>query len=196
MRLKISGKQFALYSILILVGSLAAYYFTQNPMPNASSLGGQQVIGSVPNKIGDLAPNFTATTVDLSSGSAGENITLSDLKNTGKPTVLYFWATWCPFCRDELTNLKSIYPQYKDKVNFVAVDVDIEEDAGTIAKDVNSRGYLGNFTLASVPLLQDYKIYDTSTKYVIARNGTILFSGAGEVSKQYWINLFNHAISS
>lgn len=198
MKVSFSGKQFGIFSAVIILIALAAFYFTQNPMmPNASTISGQQTVGSVTsNAVGNPAPDFTAVTVDLSSGTTGKNITLSDLKATGKPTILYFWATWCPFCRDELTKLKTIYPQYQDKVNFVVVDVDVEEDAATIAKDVNSRGYFGTFTLAPVPMLQAYKIYDTSTKYVIGRNGTILFSGSGEINDQYWINLFNQAISS
>ena len=37
---------------------------------------------------GDVAPDFTAEMLD------GSNVTLSALQ--GKPTLLIFWATWCP----------------------------------------------------------------------------------------------------
>jgi len=198
MKIKISGKQLGIFALIIVAVAAVAYYSIFIPaVPNASSLSGDKIIGSINlNSVGSPAPDFTAATVDLASSTVGKNITLTDLKATGKPTILYFWATWCPFCRNELTKLKTLYPKYQDKVNFVVVDVDIEENAATIAKEVNSRGYLGTFTLASVPMLQNYKIYDTSTKYVLGRNGTILFSGSGEVNEQYWTNLFNQAISS
>ncbi len=189
--MKISLKIFALAIGIIAIAAFEAYYFTVNPsMPNASSISGQQVVGVTSNAVGNVAPDFTLTTVD------GKNISLSDLKSSGKPTVLYFWATWCPFCRDELTKLKTIYPQYQNQVNFIGVDVDVEENAATIKNNVAAQGFLGNYTVASVPMLQAYKIYDTTTKYVIGRNGTIIFSGSGEISDQYWQNLFNQAISS
>ena len=41
---------------------------------------------------GDVAPDFTAVMLD------GSNVTLSALQ--GKPTLLLFWATWCPPCRE------------------------------------------------------------------------------------------------
>ena len=47
---------------------------------------------------GDVAPDFTAEMLD------GSNVTLSALQ--GKPTLLIFWATWCPPCRDELAHLQ------------------------------------------------------------------------------------------
>lgn len=198
MKLKLKGIHFGIFAILIGFAAGAAYYFTLHPsMPNASSINGGSVVGQVTGKIvGEQAPDFSAQSVDLSSGSLGKNISLADLKATGKPTVFYFWATWCPFCRDELTKLKAIYPQYQDKINFVGVDVDVEETPQQIASDVNSHGFYGNFTIADVQMLQVYKIYDTTTKYVITRNGTILFAGSGEISNDYWANLLNHAISA
>ncbi len=44
---------------------------------------------------------------------------VSDLK--GKPTVLVFWATWCPHCRREMPNVEERFQKYKDKVNIIAV---------------------------------------------------------------------------
>lgn len=198
MRVSFSGKQLGIFSAVIILIALASYYVIQNPMmSNASTISGQKTVESITsNDVGSRAPDFTVVTVNLSSGTAGKNISLNDLKATGKPTILYFWATWCPLCRNELTQLKAIYPQYQDKVNFVSVDVDIGEDAATIAKDVNSHGYLGTFTLDSVPMLQAYKIYGETTKYVIGRNGTVLYSVSDEISDQTWENLFNQAISS
>lgn len=197
MRIKISGIQLGIFVVAIVLISGTAYYFTQNKMPNASTISGQPVIGSISsNAIGSPAPDFTLTTVDLSSGMPRKNVSLSDFKSSGKPTVFYFWATWCPFCRDELTKLKTIYPQYQDKVNFVVVDVDVEENSSIIANEVNSRGYPGIYTLPNVPMLQAYKIYETSTKYSLSRNGTILYSGAGEITPDQWLQIFNTAISA
>ena len=52
----------------------------------------------------------------------GNSFTLSDYANK-QPVMLLFWATWCPFCREELKNLSSRYDQLThDGMKFVAVD--------------------------------------------------------------------------
>jgi len=39
----------------------------------------------------------------------------------GKPTVLTFWATWCPGCRAEMPQIKALKNHFKDNVQFVSV---------------------------------------------------------------------------
>lgn len=41
----------------------------------------------------------------------------------GKPTLVYFWASWCPFCRRELPMLEKRFQTYKDKgFNVIAIN--------------------------------------------------------------------------
>jgi peroxiredoxin len=57
--------------------------------------------------IGTGAPDFSIE--DLS----GDRVSLSSFR--GKPVLLNFWATWCPYCRKERSHLNSLYQDYKDK---------------------------------------------------------------------------------
>ena len=50
-----------------------------------------------------------------------EELNLSSLK--GKPIVINFWTTWCTYCRQEMQTLEKVYNEYKDKVEFVLIDV-------------------------------------------------------------------------
>lgn len=41
----------------------------------------------------------------------------------GKPTLVYFWASWCPFCRRELPMLEKRFQAYKDRgFNVIAIN--------------------------------------------------------------------------
>lgn len=52
----------------------------------------------------------------------GRNISLSDF--SGKPIILFFWATWCPFCVQELPNLQKQYLALKGAgIEVLAINV-------------------------------------------------------------------------
>ena len=44
-----------------------------------------------------------------------------------KHLLVAFWATWCEPCKTELRKLSEMYPDYLEKVEFVAVSTDTEE---------------------------------------------------------------------
>lgn len=53
---------------------------------------------------------------------SGEPLLLSEIAD-GKPLVINFWATWCPYCVEELPDFQKIYAEFGDRVNFAFVDV-------------------------------------------------------------------------
>lgn len=50
----------------------------------------------------------------------GAEIKLADLK--GKPLVINMWASWCPFCREELSHFTELQKELGDRVMIVAVN--------------------------------------------------------------------------
>ncbi len=56
---------------------------------------------------------FTSITV------AGEKFDGSAL--AGQPTVLWFWAPWCPTCRGQIAGVSSLAEQHPDDLNVVGV---------------------------------------------------------------------------
>ncbi|MDD5561914.1 MAG: TlpA disulfide reductase family protein [Candidatus Omnitrophica bacterium] len=67
----------------------------------------------------------------ISTASAGD-IILNDLESkpvnlsklAGKPSILFFWTTWCPYCRTELKSLDKMYSQMgKEGLAVFAVNV-------------------------------------------------------------------------
>lgn len=64
--------------------------------------------------------------------SFAEDIALKDLKaNTvniseyyGKSTILFFWTTWCPYCRTEIKELNKIFDQAKSEgINIIGINI-------------------------------------------------------------------------
>ena len=50
----------------------------------------------------------------------GKTVRFDVFKN--KPLIVFFWATWCPYCQAELTHLGAIKSQYGDGVQILAVN--------------------------------------------------------------------------
>lgn len=112
-----------------------------------------------------IAPDFTFT--DLVTGKI---IKLSDLRD--KPVYLNFWATWCPPCVKELPHIQSKYEKYKDRIHFLAISVDSEQEAP--AQFIPSKGYTfpvgyGNEREIS----RAYNIEAIPASYIIGTDGTI-----------------------
>ena len=139
---------------------------------------------------GDVPPDFSIMTID------GKQYTLSEFKNE-KPVLLYFWASWCPYCSRDFDVVKNIYPKYSDKVAFLAIDLDLNEDANLIQRYKDKKGLIGiDFAVGKADVLSDYAIKYTTTKYAIAKDGLILYKGSGVFNEQQWEILFNALINS
>ncbi|MDO8608237.1 MAG: TlpA disulfide reductase family protein [Phaeospirillum sp.] len=49
----------------------------------------------------------------------------------GKVVVVRFWATWCPFCKDEMKMIQTVWSQSRDK-GFEVLAVNAGQDKGDI----------------------------------------------------------------
>ncbi len=62
--------------------------------------------GNVGIELGDTAPEFTLTDFDENAFS------LSDYK--GSPVMIDFWASWCPFCVNEIPEIQAFHESYPE----------------------------------------------------------------------------------
>ncbi len=97
------------------------------PSESGPVLTGSSSAGSVEQIVtgtatGNFVPDFSAA---LATGDG--TLTLADLK--GKPTLLSFWTTWCPYCLRQTPLLVEAYSRWAGAgvngagVNFVGVNV-------------------------------------------------------------------------
>lgn len=134
----------------------------------------------VGNAKGFTAPDFTIKTIE------GKAVSLQQLTSE-RPTLLYFWATWCPYCKRDLAVASKVYPDYKDKVNFLAIDLDPKESVAAISAYKRNGGHdFIDFAPADLKVLQEYGITSTTTKFAIDRNRLILWRGSGEIDEKTW----------
>ncbi|TSD03600.1 MAG: alkyl hydroperoxide reductase [Parcubacteria group bacterium Greene0714_36] len=50
----------------------------------------------------------------------GKEVTHTDI--FGKPALIHVWASWCPFCREELENLAEIKKEFGEAITIVAIN--------------------------------------------------------------------------
>ena len=170
--------------VIIFVNACAS----SNQSLMTSNAVSQQVSSGI-NK-GDIPPDFTITTID------NKQYKLSQFKDENKPVLLYFWASWCPYCSKDFDIVKNIYPKYADDITFLAIDLDLNENLELIKNYKDRKGLKGiDFAEGKASVLSDYAIKYTTTKYAISKNGLILYKGSGVFNEQQWEVLFNALIN-
>ena len=82
-----------------------------------------------------LVPNFEFMDRD------GNVVDFESFK--GKPVVINFWGTWCPYCKLEMEDFNKAAGEYKDDVNFLFLDVaDSEAETVERVEDyLNDKGF-------------------------------------------------------
>ena len=126
---------------------------------------------------GDLAPDFELT--QINDNNALETIRLSDLQ--GKGVMLNFWATYCPPCEKEMPYMESLYPEYKDDIEIVAVNLDQSE--------IVIHQFINKYDL-TFPVVHDrksdvmdlYKVKPLPSTFFISPDGVIIDKVEGALS--------------
>jgi peroxiredoxin len=120
--------------------------------------------GTVPSTLA-----FTARTV---GGADFDGATLA-----GRPTVLWFWAPWCPTCAGQAAGVKSTAEQLAGKVNVVGV--------GGLDDEAAMTRFIGQWKLDGVPHLSDeagvvwkkFGVTSQSTFVLLDSRGAVVHKG-------------------
>jgi cytochrome c biogenesis protein CcmG, thiol:disulfide interchange protein DsbE len=154
-------------------------YLIERPTATAAGLQAIALSGptdGAPPKIGSLAQDFTATTVD------GKKVSLSGLK--GHPVWLTFGATWCAACVAEAPDVQAAYEKFKPK-GAVVLAIFIREDSATV-KDYADRVGLTYPKVADpdTRIASAYRVYGIPAHFFIDKSGILRSIMTGGLSPE------------
>ncbi len=172
------GKGFIIILSLLFLGAILQA--EENVEKWMSKLG----IQKVPQEVKDF------TLPDLK----GEEVSLKDFK--GKVVFVFFFASWCPPCREEMPSMEKLYRKFKDK-GLVILAVNLRERKERVEEFVrqnnltfpvllDSRGEVG----------QSYGIRAIPTTYILDRKGKVIgrVIGSRDWMSEESVNLFNYLL--
>lgn len=103
---------------------------------------------------------------------------ISSQNYTGKPLLIHFWATWCPACKLEASNIETLSKEYQ--VIAIAVNSGSDDEINLfleehkLSYDVindNEGKFASKFSISSFP-----------TTFIYDKEGEIQFSEVGYTS--------------
>ncbi len=124
-------------------------------------------------QVGGPAPDFQLKNIN------GQSISLSGFR--GKPVLINFWATWCPFCRDEMPYLQQVYEEWSGK-GLVVLAINIGESPSEVKKFLQTHNL-------SLPVLLDTN-EKVAQKYNVPPIPTTFFINSDGIIQQKIIGAF------
>jgi thiol-disulfide isomerase/thioredoxin len=123
--------------------------------------------------VGSIAPSAKVYTLDGKEADLAQYV--------GKtPTVIEFWATWCPNCKELEPTLLEAAKKYGSRVKFVGVAVSVNESPERVKAFVAKHGLPGDHYFDAKGNATDaYDVPATSYVVVIDKAGKIAYTGLG-----------------
>jgi len=140
-----------------------------------------------------LAAAFgAAAQVTAQAAEVGDVIRLPDVKLidgrtvpasqwAGKPLVVEFWASWCPFCALQNPRLQALYDKTRG-TSLQVLTISIDKHQHEAAAYLKQRGYTFPATMDSDALRQAFgKRRGLPELYVLDGNGRVVQKEVGEM---------------
>ncbi len=123
-------------------------------------------------------PNVNIKTLE------GESVSVPTLGESGKITVLSFWATWCTPCKKELDAIADVYPEWQEKygVELVAITVDDARTLPKVKPMVSEKGW--EFTILSdvnKDMMNALNFQNVPFTFLVDQTGNIVYQHSGYI---------------
>lgn len=125
---------------------------------------------------------FMAMNVAAQDDKMGDKM----MVDKSKPTVAIIRADWCEACQKLEPTMMELMSQYKDRLNFVLLDVTNDEKTAESAKTAEDLG-ISKFFEANKK--------NTSTVIVLGEKNKILFKTAKNFDRDAYVRAFDGAVA-
>ena len=145
---------------------------------------------------GDTAPPWVGT-------DAGDRRVYFPEVLDGKPAVMVFWATWCPYCRVFMPHLEPILEDYADQgVQVIAVNTREDESDGDPKAYLEDLGFPLVGILEGDAIAADYDVHFIPGLMVVDGTGTVSWRREstdlppGEEVAEFWSGVVREALDA
>jgi peroxiredoxin len=130
--------------------------------------------GKVKNEVAASGVNLE---MDFSlQGLNNKTFILSDYRGK-KPVLLFFWTTWCPFCRNEIKALNEQHSQLK-KEGWEVFAINVGEPVYKIENFIQRQGLSFEVLLDKDSRVSaDYNVRGVPTYFLVNKKGEVIFEG-------------------
>jgi thiol-disulfide isomerase/thioredoxin len=125
--------------------------------------------------VGAPAPDFHLTTV------TGAPVSLADYR--GKTLVINVWATWCPPCREETSDVLAVAKRETADGNVVFLGVDTTETAPVVRAFVADKGVPYAEAIGDAGFARAFDVSGYPTTFVIGPDGVLRARFVGNISQ-------------
>ena len=114
-----------------------------------------------------IAPQWTLRT------QSGERVSYSDF--AGKPMIITFWGTWCPYCKKLHPGLEKVRAKYEEQ-GLVVLGISVNEPFGADPEaSLKERGIHFQTLVDGDEVAEDvFQVFGTPTTLFISHDGKIL----------------------
>lgn len=161
---------FVVLGLLLL--SAAAWFLWQAGQGGSaapSGVPGVELSETTGTGLGQVAPDFTASTLDGGTFSLAEQ--------RGRPTIIFFMAYWCGTCIPESQALAQLKDEYGDSVRIVAIDVDPSSTPQALRQFKSAAGN-GAFVWAfdkEQQAVAAYQVRTLDTTFILDAEGHVVY---------------------
>ena len=202
-----TGLIVALIALVVVLAGGLFLYNTLTQAGSGSASGSHAAGGTAATSASAGAAASTSAAENVSSAGTGAEATrgdamwLADYNATvfteddvallltqiadGKPLVVNYWATWCPYCVQEMGDFQQLYAEYGDRVEFAFVDcVDgHRETVSDGAEWLRANGYdLPAYYDTDQDAVYTFGIANLPTTMIVGASGEILAITPGKIN--------------
>lgn len=111
----------------------------------------------------------------------------------GRPVVVSYWASWCPYCKRQNERLQDFYSQAQDKgLDILTINVDEDQDAALSYLETMQPDFPSAFETEAIRAVFGKATF-IPRLFVIDEQGKVAEVIPGEMAEKDIFNLIKHA---